>query len=575
MQLFSYLSLRQWLTLPYIALVFGVAGLIGALSYRTGSQAVDTVANHLLRETVERIGQAVDRHVVGSAAALEAAFPNGMAAPEALDAELPALRTRFWIATSLHLDPNNYVYYGNRRGQFLGLWRFNQNDAELRVKLRPEQPRDIHLFSGINGALGAPRREERLFDPRVRPWYKAGEGSSSHTWTSIYIDFRTTELVATRARRVTDAAGAVEGVVATDLSLRQLNEFVRRLSISANALAFIIEPDGKLIASSRTPNVIRSADGTSQRINAADSSDAHQRAAYAQVKLHMGSAGALSGPVAQRFQGPDGELVELAFSRVRDQAGLDWITVVAVPRADFMQEVEHNVRRTAFIGAAAALAAVGLGLAILGWIGRDIRRLSQAAREVGEGQLEARLDVNRKDEIGELAQAFRHMQQRLRTDLLTGLVNRDAMTRAINDHAVRARRSGDHEPFAVLFVDLNRFKQINDQHGHDAGDRALVEVGQRLRAATRSGDLVARFSGDEFVLLINNVSTREAAEQVRLHIEAALREPLRSLGDHGGAGLQPAGGAVGLALFPADGDSADSLLKHADRDMYARKAVVG
>lgn len=68
MRLFSFLSLRQWLTLPYTALVFGVVVLIGTLSYRTGSQAVDTIANHLLLETVARIGQAVDRHIVGSAA---------------------------------------------------------------------------------------------------------------------------------------------------------------------------------------------------------------------------------------------------------------------------------------------------------------------------------------------------------------------------------------------------------------------------------------------------------------------------------------------------------------------------
>ena len=75
------LSLRQSLTLPFVALVLGLAALIGALSYRAGSQAVDTVADHLLLETVSRIGQAVDRHVVGSGAVLEAAFPNGMPAP--------------------------------------------------------------------------------------------------------------------------------------------------------------------------------------------------------------------------------------------------------------------------------------------------------------------------------------------------------------------------------------------------------------------------------------------------------------------------------------------------------------
>ena len=169
MRLFAFLSLRQWLTLPYIALIFGVAVLIGTLSYQTGSKAVDTVANHLLLETVARIGQAVDRHVVGSAAVLEAAFPNGMAGPDTINTELLTLRTRFWIATSLHMDPNNYVYYGNRRGEFFGLWRFNQQDAELRLKQVPSLPRQIYRFSGINGELSKPAPEEKMFEPRMRP----------------------------------------------------------------------------------------------------------------------------------------------------------------------------------------------------------------------------------------------------------------------------------------------------------------------------------------------------------------------------------------------------------------------
>ncbi len=574
LRLFSYLSLRQWLTLPYLALVFGVALLIGALSYRTGSQAVDTVANHLLLETVERIGQAVDRHVVGSAAALEAAFPNGMPAPGTIEAELATLRTRFWIATSLHLDPNNYVYYGNRRGQFFGLWRFNAEEAELRVKLQAEQPRDLFLFRGINGKLGDPKREEKFYDPRARPWYEAGEKSESLTWTAIYIDFRTSELVATRARRVLDATGGVEGVVATDLSLNRLNEFVRRLRISANAVAFIIEPDGNLIASSRSPNVARTSDGGSARISAADGADVLQRQAYSQVHQYLAAGRTIDGAVTQRFTGPGDEAIELAFNRVRDQAGLDWITVVAVPRSDFMQGVTQNVRRTALIGAVASLAAVALGLAILGWIGRDIRRLSRAAREVGEGRLEATIDVERDDELGELAKSFRHMQHRLRTDLLTGLVNRDVMTRSIEERIRHTRRAADRKPFAVLFVDLNRFKLINDQFGHDAGDRALVEVGKRLRDATRSGDLVARFAGDEFVLLIHDVPNRVAAEQVRQHVEATLRTPLQTLGANTLPGSPSAGGAVGLALYPDDGEAADDLVKVADRDMYERKRAL-
>jgi diguanylate cyclase (GGDEF)-like protein len=570
MRLFSFLSLRQWLTLPYIALVFGVAVLIGSLSYRAGSQAVDTVANHLLLETVARIGQAVDRHIVGSAAVLEAAFPNGMAAPDSIDAELPALRTRFWIATSLHLDPNNYVYYGNQQGQFFGLWRFNAQEAELRVKPRADEPRLMYRFSGINGLLSEPSREQKMFEPRSRPWYKAGENNISHTWTSIYIDFRSTELVATRARRVLDKQGGVQGVVATDLSLRRLNEFVRRLRVSSNAVAFIIEPDGKLIASSRSPNIAVQADGNSARIGAADSDDALQRSAYSQVKA-WGSSHEIDTAITQRFTGPNDEAVELAFDRVRDDAGLDWIIVVAVPRSDFMQGVTANVKRTALIGVLGALVAAGLGLSILGWVGRDIRRLTQAAQDVGEGRLELLLDVHRNDEIGVLANTFRQMHHRLSTDVLTGLGNRDVMIRSIASRIEKSRRTTDATPFAVLFVDLNNFKLINDRFGHDVGDRVLVEVGQRLLKATRACDRVARYAGDEFLLMINDIPSRAVAEHIRQHVENVMSEPLQMVD----LSLIPeallASAAVGLAFYPTDGENVDELIKFGDHDMYERK----
>lgn len=95
-----------------------------------------------------------------------------------------------------------------------------------------------------------------------------------------------------------------------------------------------------------------------------------------------------------------------------------------------------------------------------------------------------------------------------------------------------------------------------------------MEVATRLNKATRPGDLVARFAGDEFVLMINELSSRGAAEQVRLKLEAVLREPSQQV-DLAGADLAGLfGGAIGLAMYPADGDCADDLIKHADQDMY-------
>ncbi|MBK1685358.1 sensor domain-containing diguanylate cyclase [Rhodoferax fermentans] len=571
MNLYSSLTLRQWLTVPFTVLMVGVVVLTGALSYSTGSQAVNTVSQHLLQEMVARVGQAVNRHVVGSAAVLEAAFPTGLEVPDTIDAELDTLRTRFWIATSLHTDPNNFVYYGNQHGQAIGLLRLSSDEAELRYKLRADEFRGFSRFSGINGALGPKTFEKKLFDPRERPWYKAAERSLSSAWSAIYIDFTTEELVATRARRVLDAQGELQGVVATDISLQRLNLFVSNLPISSHGVAFIIEPDGKLIASSSGPNIKRLPGGGSERLMAIDSVNPLQRAAYQQVRDRLQSASLGVGPRALAFDGPNGETVEMAFDRVLDQAGLYWLIVVAVPRSDFMQGITANIFRTALIGLLGVIAAVVLGWRIVGWVDRDIKRLTEAAKLVGEGRLGAPLEVYRNDEIGVLASTFRKMQYRLRTDVLTGLSNREMLLHSITQRIEHKRRERDALSFALLFVDLNNFKLINDHLGHDAGDRVLMEIATRLSKVVRPGDVVARYAGDEFVLLINDIPSRQVADQVRRKLEATLLEPVQQV-DLGsvpdGAGF---GGAVGLAMYPMDGDTAELLIARADQEMYERK----
>ena len=179
----SHAPLRQMLTVPYVVLLLLAAGVIGLLSYGAGSDAVDTLSDRVLSETVGRIAQAVEKHVSGSEAVLETAFPTDVPAPTSVKTDLDALRTRLWLATSVHRDPNNYAYYGNRNGQFIGLWRFSETEAELRLRTDASLPRSIYRYSRIKGELKNPVLEERLFDPRERPWYKAGQGASTQTWT--------------------------------------------------------------------------------------------------------------------------------------------------------------------------------------------------------------------------------------------------------------------------------------------------------------------------------------------------------------------------------------------------------
>ncbi len=570
------LSLRQLLTIPYVVLILLLAVTVGALSYQTGSRAVDTVSSHLLLETVGRIGQAVDRHVVGSGAVLEAAFPDGMPAVSDIRTDMDALRTRFWIATSLHLDPNNYVYYGNRMGQGLGLYRHSRTDGELRVKLDPADYRSFFRFTGIDGKLQLASTETKLFDPRERPWYKAGAVEKLHTWTSVYIDFVTEDLVATRARRVTGRQGQFEGVVATDVSLRALNDFVTQLKVSPNGLAFIVEPNGDLIASSASPNVKTLADGSKARVPATLTGNPLISAIYAEVQARLpansGDAAAGTaprGPQTFNVAGPDGQTIHAAYEVLKDDAGLQWVMVVAMPRSDFMSGVTENVVRTAILSTLAALAAIAIGLRILNRLAGDLKHLSEAAKRSHDGDLHWPDDASRPAEIGELAQSFVSMRQRLQTDELTTLANRDAFLLRLRQRIQAAHQSGDTR-FAVLFIDLDRFKMINDQFGHNVGDQVLVEVAQRLRDTVRAEDLVARLSGDEYVVLLDRVNDREGLERVRQQIQAALKAPLKAL-DAVALDVLDFGGSVGEAIFPDDGTDAESLLKKADRRMYGRK----
>lgn len=565
------LSLRRLLTLPYVVLVLALALLMGGLSWQAGRNTVDSLSGQLLVEAVGRIGVSLERHIGGADAVLETAFPTGLPAPGDFDGELAALRTRFWLATSVHRDPNNYVYYGDRHGRFLGLWRFSEQEAELRTRTSGNGPRTLHRLSGIAGHPRAPVTEDQVFEPRERPWYRLAMASPAPlAWTPVYVDFKTLDLVVTRTLRVGNDVGEPEGVAATDLPLAQVTALLQRLSLTENAVAMVVEADGQLIGVSRGAHMRALAAGQRERLNAARSPDALVAAAFDAVRRRAGAEAPGTTPRTAGFSDAEGRDVQLGYARIDPALGLDWLIIVAVPRADFLAGVRRSVMQAGVLAGLGVVLALGLGWAVLGVVTRELRQLAEAARRIGDGMLDAPPEARRTDELGQLARSFADMQRRLLTDQLTGLSNRGAILRRIEDRVLQQRRRGDRWPFAIMFVDLARIKEVNQRFGHAAGDAVLQEAGQRLRAGVRIGDVVARYGGDEFLLLLDSVENRADAEAARDHLEAALRTPPGALAD-----VAPAdfivGASFGIALYPDDGLNAAGLLRHADADMHDRR----
>ncbi|HJW54540.1 MAG TPA: EAL domain-containing protein [Burkholderiaceae bacterium] len=151
------------------------------------------------------------------------------------------------------------------------------------------------------------------------------------------------------------------------------------------------------------------------------------------------------------------------------------------------------------------------------------------------------------------------------TDELTGLPNRAWLMKFLSTALEQAAQTDG--ALALLFIDLDRFKEVNDAFGHSAGDALLREAAQRLQSTLRPADHIARFGGDEFTVVLHPAGGESEAVRVAERIIQALGQPFQLAG-----GIDQIGASVGISLYPRDGDTAEALLKNADIAMYAAKA---
>lgn len=159
------------------------------------------------------------------------------------------------------------------------------------------------------------------------------------------------------------------------------------------------------------------------------------------------------------------------------------------------------------------------------------------------------------------SQIIRHMANH---DALTNLPNRNFLLQRLPQAVSLAKRQSRR--LFLLFIDLDRFKPINDQYGHSVGDIVLVQVGKRLIRAMRASDSVCRLGGDEFVILLESAATLTGAIMVAERAIELLNEPIQ-IKDL----VCSIGASIGIAIFPDDSEDADTLLRHADQAMYAAK----
>jgi len=189
-------------------------------------------------------------------------------------------------------------------------------------------------------------------------------------------------------------------------------------------------------------------------------------------------------------------------------------------------------------------------------------RVQIASRRALELQAEVALRTR------ELAAANASLEQAAVTDPLTGLKNRRYFSLAAPAEAQRSRRSPPGQALLVVLLDVDHFKQINDECGHDAGDAVLVEIARRLQRIARAGDIVLRWGGEEFLLLLRDVERAGAAELLARLLQELSGQPIPV-----GGGARKVTSSIGAIAFPAPGDGGDleHAIASADAALYRAK----
>ncbi len=167
-------------------------------------------------------------------------------------------------------------------------------------------------------------------------------------------------------------------------------------------------------------------------------------------------------------------------------------------------------------------------------------------------------------DISEIKATEERLEQMAHYDQLTGLPNRMLFHERLGSTIIRAKRHQDR--IAVMYADLDGFKQVNDSLGHSAGDELLISIGERLKNCVRDEDLVARLGGDEFAIIINELQDNAYLQNLARRIVSELSCSLQFEGRE-----LRVSGSLGIAVYPADGESGEALLRHADQAMYFAK----
>jgi C4-dicarboxylate-specific signal transduction histidine kinase len=402
-------SLPVVLTIPLL-LPLSALALVGYLSFRSGRQSINVLADQLMGEVSHRVQDNLKEYV---------SVPHLINANKASANQLGYLKTadltpweKFLIQQVRVYPYINFTSIGNEQGSYrtgeklsTGALRINRSGVESKFTFQS--------FEAT--AAGDPTKLATTvpnFDIRKEQNYRDALKAGKPTWSAPYLSFLEPTLLISAMEPIYDNARKPQAVIFTALRLDHIGRFLNDLKIGQTGQAFIVERNGLLLATSTGEMPFREQQGKRDLINVTDSQNVVTKQISQALKTKYANLQGITKPTSLKLA-IDRQPYFVKVEPFQDDKGLDWLIVVAVPESDFMGRINTLRNNTIALSIGAGAMALLLSAWTLRWLTRPIMSLSQAAKDLAQGQWQTKLQVHRRDEVGDLARSFQSMAEQL------------------------------------------------------------------------------------------------------------------------------------------------------------------
>jgi class 3 adenylate cyclase/HAMP domain-containing protein len=353
------------------------------------------------------------------------------------------------------------------------------------------------------------------YDARTRPYYTAAVKQGRATWSEVYVNTGYDFLQVKASLPVYNRDSQLLGVLACELGLKQIGQFLQTLKIGRTGQVFIIEPTGELVATSvnNQPLLLGNSKNL-KRIRAVDSNNLLIRSSAAYLRDRFSNLSDLHKDYQLEFM-LEGQRQFLQVSPFTDRYGLDWLIVVAVPESDFMQQIDVNTRTTILLCLATLIVAIIIGILTVRWVTEPLIRLNFAAKDIAKGEWDKAVEIDRTDEVGQLAKSFNDMAGQLKESFEILESHKNSFARFfpleylkfLQKQYVTHVHLGDHvsQEMAVMFSDIRSFTTMSEsmtpQDTFTFVNAYLQRVGPEIR---KHNGITVKYLGDGLMAIFPN-----------------------------------------------------------------------